>query len=490
MFGAYVLEACIQETPMGRIYRAEHQGLQRRVALKVLDAAGAAVIDPQDFIEHGRVASAVRHPAIVNVYDAGIHSGVPYIVTDLVEGVSLQALLAERGKLEEAAIVDIAVALASALAAVHAAGLVHDDLSPANVFLSEPGTDHVHARVVDVAHSKIWRAKRFSSGVSAIVSPLYMAPEVSLGGTESPLSDQYALGVIMYECATGTNPFRTNDPSATLRRISTGEAEPLSTVCPLLSKPLVALIERAMHLDPAARFLSMLELGHALSAVAGRRSRITWGLGAQAVGSERGDAAHPEHPGAAPSSRRTRRPRRRAARYAALAALTLGAGFALWRMDAGSGGPSEATGSTATAQPSREEAPAARPAPRPEADLVEPTRTLRASDLAAAPDEAPGAAAEPASAPAAEAPSEPVEAARPVTPPPAPPRATTAPARWASAAPSRARAPAARPKPAPKPAPEAPAPPPAPDWMPASESPAQAAQSTFERGTNEALILD
>jgi eukaryotic-like serine/threonine-protein kinase len=469
VFGAYVLEACIQQDPMGRVYRAEHQGLKRRFALKMLDAACSSVVDLRQFIEQGRAASSVRHPAIINVYDAGIHEGAAYVVTDLVEGVSLRDLIAKRGPLDEAGIVDIAVPLASALVAVHEAGLVHDDLTPANVYLSEAGADQIRARMVDVANSKIWRARSSASGVSAVVSPVYTAPEVARGGPEGPLSDQYRLGVLMYECASGVNPFALDDPRAALRRIMTGEVEPLSSRKPLLSKPLIALIERSMHVDPARRFPSMLELGHELSAAAGHRTRITWGLGSREVSVEHGDVAlPPPHFDPLPSPRRAHR---RAASHGALAALALVAGLALWNLDAIVGRWRETLRETSALIPSPDivvlEPRPTMPAP---AGTGEPIRRSVANEGAAAPRETPGALA---------------VMAMPNSQPPPPTRARSAPARGAPATRGGARSP--RPMPI-RPASEHPAPDAAPDWMITSDSPSP--QPVFQRGTNEALILD
>jgi protein kinase-like protein len=473
VFGAYVLEACIQRDPMGRVYRAEHQGLKRRFALKVLDASCASAVDSSQFIEQGRAASSVRHPAIINVYDAGIHEGVPYVVTDLAEGVSLRDLIAKHGPLQEAAIVDIAMPLASALVAVHEAGLVHDDLSPANVFLSEAGGDPVRARMVDVANAKIWRASRSASGVSAIVSPVYTAPEVVLGGAEGPLSDQYRLGILMYECARGVNPFSLGDSRAVLQRITTGDVEPLSSRKPSLSKPLIALIERAMHVDPARRFPDMLALGQELASAAGHRTRITWGLGARESSVQHGDAALPRPQlGAVPS----RRPRRRAARLGALAAMALVGGLALWNLNAIAARWREAMRETTPLGPSPDmvglEPRPPVPGPR---GTRPPTGSSVANEGAVAPGEAPGASA---------------VTALPSRQSTLPTRVSSAPARDALATRVRARLASPRPTPsrsAAEPAAE-PAAPAAPDWIITSESPSS--PPVFQHGTNDALILD
>ena len=184
--------------------------------------------------------------------------------------------------------------------------------------------------MVDVANSKMWRASRSASGVSAVVSPVYMAPEVVLGGVEGPLTDQYRLGVLMYECATGVNPFALDDARAALLRITTGEAEPLSSRKSSLSKPLIALIERAMHVDPAQRFANMRELGHELSAAAGRRTHITWGLGSREASAEHGGVAAVASRSVAVAT--SKAPARRA--YSAWAGVALLAGLALWSLDA------------------------------------------------------------------------------------------------------------------------------------------------------------
>lgn len=489
-FGAYVLEACIEQGPMGRVYRAEHQGLKRRVALKVLDAACGSVIDVGRFIEQARAAASVRHPAIVNIFDAGIHGGSAYVVTDLVEGVSLRDFIAERGPLDEATIIDIAVPLASALVALHGAGLIHDDLNPSRVFLSEVGAGQMRARMVDVTHSKLWQASRSASGVSAIASPLYMAPEVVLGGLQGPLTDQYGLGLLMYECATGVNPFAHDDARASLQRITAGEVEPLSARKSLLSKRLVALIERAMHVDPTQRFSDMAALGHELSAAAGRRTRITWGLGTREL-AEHGGADRPSQPDPLPSPRRRHR---RGSRLLGWAALLLLGGLALKGVDAFST-PSRENPRDTAAPTRHSNALEPRPTPPVPASTGETARSTVTHDEPVAPADLPDddsiAAADlpddsiaPADLPddsiaATDVPS--LELDVPSRPqPPAPKAARAATREEARPAPRRPRAV--------KPAPEPPAPSAAPDWMIAPESPAP--QRSFERGTNEALILD
>jgi len=483
-FGAYVLEACIEQGPMGRVYRAEHQGLKRRVALKVLDAACGSVIDVGRFIEQARAAASVRHPALVNIFDAGIHDGAAYVVTDLVEGVSLRDFIAERGPLDEATIIDIAAPLASALVALHGAGLVHDDLNPSRVFLSEVGAGQMRARMVDVTHSKLWQASRSASGVSAIASPLYMAPEVVLGGLQGPLTDQYGLGLLMYECATGVNPFAHDDTRASLQRITAGEVEPLSSRKSMLSKRLVALIERSMHVDPAQRFSDMAALGNELSAAAGRRTRITWGLGTREL-AEHGGADRPSHPDPLPSPRRRQRRGSRLLGWAALLAL---GGLALKGVDAFS---HSAKNPRDAAAPTRHEnALEPRPTPPVPSSAGESARDTATHDepvaaadvpaddsLAAAdvPDDDVIVAADvPSPAPELDVPS------RPQPPSPKAARAVSGVRDEARPAPRRSRAV--------RPAPEPPPPGAAPDWLIAPDRPAP--QRRFERGTNEALILD
>jgi hypothetical protein len=279
--GGYLLGECIGQGGMARVYRAEHEALQRQVALKVLlDGSGGA--DGQErFLREARIAAAIKHPNVVNIFDVGVDRGTPYLVMELLEGVDLDAFMAGKPRLEEATTMDIIVPIAGALAAVHEAGIVHRDLKPGNIFLARGRNDEIEPRLLDFGISKSLgdQLKLTYAHGPVMGTPYYMSPEAAAGSEMTPLSDQYALGVVLYECVTGVNPFAgASSFPEVVHRVTLGNYKPPALQNPQLSRRLAAIIERAMQVDPARRFADMRAMGRELLMLAGQRTRVTWGL--------------------------------------------------------------------------------------------------------------------------------------------------------------------------------------------------------------------
>jgi len=281
-FRAYVVGPCIGHGGMARIYRAEHEGLQRQVALKVLTEGVARDAESRRrFLREARIAAAIKHPNVVNIFDVGVHQGVPYLVMELLEGQDLESLLRSQGSLDEQTIVHLIVPIVAGLAAVHDAGIVHRDLKPGNVFLARGRNNELEPKVLDfgisksmgIDHMKLTFAKGRFLG-----TPFYVAPEALSGHEGTALSDQYSLGVLMYECATGINPFEAKTVMEVLRLITAGQYVPPAQRKPALSRRMTAIIERCMSLNPADRFPNLRQLGRELLLLSGQRTRITWAL--------------------------------------------------------------------------------------------------------------------------------------------------------------------------------------------------------------------
>jgi eukaryotic-like serine/threonine-protein kinase len=331
-FGQYTIRACIGEGGMARVYSAEHEGLRRPVALKVLiDGCGSEHDAHQRFSREACLAAAIKHPNVVNIFDVGVHQGAPYLVMELLEGVDLEAFVRARGRLDEATLTDILVPIAAGLAAVHDAGIVHRDLKPSNIFLARGRDEEVEPRLLDFGISKSLGADELKLTAARgllIGTPFYMAPEGVNGGEMTPLSDQYSLGVVLYECATGVNPFAEADSfSDVVKRVALGQVPAVASQNPELSPRLVAIIERAMQLDPARRFADVRALGRELLNLAGQRTRVTWNLSFTVL-SARNPQARAPAPALAPSASEVPRSKRsRAVRllpWVAVAALSLG----------------------------------------------------------------------------------------------------------------------------------------------------------------------
>lgn len=280
-FGVYRIGACIGEGGMARIYQAEHAGLRRQVALKVLLDATTRVPEGRErFLREARIAAAIKHPNVVNIFDVGVHEDTAFLVMELLQGTDLEQLIETKGALDEGTIVDIMVPVVAGLSAVHDAGVVHRDLKPGNVFLAQGLYDEVDPKLLDFGICKAPGPEqlRLTANGMLIGTPFYMSPEGLRGEDMTPRSDQYSLGVVMYECATGTNPFHATTFAEIFRLIGAGEYPAPSSTRPQISKRLERIIMRAMSLDPADRFTDLREMGRELLLLAGQRTRITWSL--------------------------------------------------------------------------------------------------------------------------------------------------------------------------------------------------------------------
>jgi serine/threonine-protein kinase len=267
---------------MARVYQAEHAGLQRQVALKVLTdgAVGSGEESQERFLREARIAAAIKHPNVVNIFDVGVHEGTPFLVMELLSGVDLESLIDTRGALDESFIVDIMIPIVAGLAAVHDAGIVHRDLKPGNIFLDNGRYDEVEPKLLDFGISKRHGAEplRMTSSGMLMGTPFYMSPEGLRGEEMTPKADQYSLGVLMYECATGQNPFNAPSFAEIFQLIGSATFVAPSVLRPQLTKRFERIVLRAMSLDPADRYADLRELGRELLLLSGQRTRVTWAL--------------------------------------------------------------------------------------------------------------------------------------------------------------------------------------------------------------------
>jgi eukaryotic-like serine/threonine-protein kinase len=282
-FGAYVIGPCIGHGETGRIYRAEHEAINSPLALKVFtDEFSRSAVGRNRFLREARLAATIRHPSVVNIFDVGVQAGIPYIVMELLDGEDLDALVRSRGALDEGAIVDLMVPIVAGLSALHESGIVHGDLKTKSVFLVYRSPREREPRLLDFGISRTAGAEKLrrASGTRGVFrgGALYVAPEAARGEEASALSDQYALGVVLYECAVGVNPFAASAGADALRRIMHGDYPPLSRHDARPSDALVRIVERAMSLDPASRYPDLKGLGRDLLMLSGERTRMTWTL--------------------------------------------------------------------------------------------------------------------------------------------------------------------------------------------------------------------
>jgi serine/threonine protein kinase len=280
-FGVYLVGECIGQGGMARIYQAEHSGLRRQVALKVLIDGFARDLEGRErFLREARLAAAIKHPNVVNIFDVGVQDDIPYLVMELLEGQDVEKLVESKGALDEGLIIDIMIPVVAGLTAVHDAGIVHRDLKPGNIFLAKGRYNDLEPKLLDFGISKAQgpEALKLTANRGIMGTPLYISPEGLHGGEMTPLSDQYSLGVVMYECATGCTPYKASAFADLSRLIVSGEYTRPNVQKPELSRRLARIIERSMCLHPQDRFKDMREMGRELLTLAGQRTRITWGL--------------------------------------------------------------------------------------------------------------------------------------------------------------------------------------------------------------------
>ncbi len=274
---------------MGEVYRARDTRLGRDVAIKVLPAAYSS--DPERlrrFDQEARAAGALNHPNIVAIFDVGTHEGSPFVVTELLEGHTLRARLAD-GPLPVRKALELGVQVAHGLAAAHAKGIVHRDLKPENLFVTNDG----HAKILDFGLAKLVRGEGRPGGeadslVATAMTEMgrvmgtvgYMAPEQVRGEAADHRADVFALGCVLHEVLTGRPPFHRESAVESMAAIVREELPPLDPAVEMRAPALGALLRRCAEKAPGDRFESARDLAFALDAV-GRS--LTSGAGAAAA---------------------------------------------------------------------------------------------------------------------------------------------------------------------------------------------------------------
>ena len=244
----------------GTVFRARHLGLERDVAVKIL--ATSAGTDPEAlarFEREGASACRVQHPNAVAVLHFDVNpGGVAYLVMELLSGHSLEKELEERGPLSPERCAQIVVPVCSALAAAHAAGVVHRDVKPSNVFLHRTPRGEV-TKILDFGIAKLVAEAAIGQNLtidgSLLGTPAYMAPERFRRGPLTPMSDIYSVGAMLYEMLAGRLPFipSTADPLALVAMQAEEDPPPLRVRRPDVSPALEALVLQALGRNPERR---------------------------------------------------------------------------------------------------------------------------------------------------------------------------------------------------------------------------------------------
>lgn len=277
--GSYEIVSLLGVGGMGEVYRARDARLGRDVALKILPAAFVRDDDRlRRFEQEARAVAALNHPNILAIHDVGQHDGTPYLVSELLEGESLRAIL-DRGALPQRKAIDYGVQIAQGLAAAHEKGIVHRDLKPENLFVTKDG----RLKILDFGLAK-FATKESEAGAAAnnltlthaqtdagvvMGTASYMAPEQVRGDHVDPRTDIFAFGAVLFEMLTGQRAFRRETPAETMTAVLKEDPAELTNSERPISPALDRITRRCLEKSPEQRFQSAKDLAFALEALSG-----------------------------------------------------------------------------------------------------------------------------------------------------------------------------------------------------------------------------
>jgi serine/threonine protein kinase len=293
MLKQFRLEGLLGEGGMGLVYRAYDTRLHRPVAVKLLSSALTA--DPQRkqrFFQEARAAARISHPAVAQIFDADEQDSTTFIVMELVEGKTVQQLI-QGQELDVLGAIDIGIQVADGLAKAHSLGIVHRDIKPANVMRTSDG----HVKILDFGLAK-WlevttqmgpagtqrlEASQIAHTRTGIVmgTPAYMSPEQVRGLPVDLRADIFALGVMLFEMATGQSPFRRENFMDALHAAAFEETPPMNSIRPQVPEQLQRIVERCLKKQPEDRYPNARSLAEDLRVLrrnteAGVAQKTTW----------------------------------------------------------------------------------------------------------------------------------------------------------------------------------------------------------------------
>jgi eukaryotic-like serine/threonine-protein kinase len=312
-FGPYRLIEKIGAGGMGEVYRVLDTRLEREVALKLVsanylssDVGSGSPLSPgtprphdtpgqgtphsgnhlshERFLREARSAATLNHPNVCAIYDTGEQDGRPYLVMELLRGVTLKKYLADAGGhgLSADEVISFSQQAAAALAAAHAKGIIHRDIKPANLFVLEADRGKRQIKILDfglakkqdgvaVADSRVYDGDLTAAGTgtatidltspgSAVGTVAYMSPEQAKGVPLDARTDLFSLGTVIYEMATGKTPFGGESTAEVFAALLTKNPPPVSTLNPAMPRKLDAIVEKLLRKDPAQRYASAGQL--------------------------------------------------------------------------------------------------------------------------------------------------------------------------------------------------------------------------------------
>jgi eukaryotic-like serine/threonine-protein kinase len=269
--GQYVLEEKLGEGGMGEVYRARHGMMRRPSAIKLLRADRAGQLDLSRFEREVQLTARLTHPNTITIFDYGRSAdGVFYYAMELLDGATLEQIVAVHGALDVSRVVRILTMACGALSEAHAIGLVHRDIKPANIMLCSQGGEHDVVKMLDfglVKEMQVDQGVKLTGARAIVGTPRYMAPEtISMPDAADVRTDIYALGAVAYYMLTGSDVFSGQSVVEVLSKHLHQAPEPPSARGVELPAPLEALVLSCLSKDPSLRPQSATELRDKLEA--------------------------------------------------------------------------------------------------------------------------------------------------------------------------------------------------------------------------------
>lgn len=277
IIGSYRVLGLLGEGGMGMVFLAEHIRLGHRVALKRLKNELVRQPDAiRQFMDEAKAVNTIRHENIIDVMDVVVSATRAYYLMEYLDGKTLSTLLRESGQLSIQRALHIGFQVSDALAAAHAAGFVHQDIKPSNIFLIDRKGRPDFVKLLDFGMvglvATLPGALAGALGpIRALGTPAYLSPEQAAGGAVGPASDQYSLGIVLYEMLAGHLPFHADTLTGYLFKHMKIAPPPLRAAAGLpqrIPRELSRVVMRCLEKAPAKRFSSTQELREALSRAA------------------------------------------------------------------------------------------------------------------------------------------------------------------------------------------------------------------------------
>ncbi len=257
--GRYEILEIIGTGATGRVARAHDPMIGRQVAIKLFAKELAQGEARQRFLQEARVVGQLSHPSIITLHDMGIEESTqtPYLVMEFLEGQPLDRIL-EKGSLPFPRACALAAEVASALAAAHRKGVIHGDVKPANVLITDDG----RVKLMDFGMARL--ASRDSGSSPLLGTPAYWCPEQILGKPQDARSDLFSLGVVLYEMVTGQRPFDADSLQGICGRVLSSTPLPASHANPSVPAGFDGVVARCLAKDPSARYATAEALAESL----------------------------------------------------------------------------------------------------------------------------------------------------------------------------------------------------------------------------------